>query len=714
MQVCGCEELKDKLHIFRSGSLSGGSSSSSNNSHSETDSSRSRSPVRKHKKRSERSRSREKKKKKKEKHKKRSRSRSRERAKRKKSDRRKDTVEKPSVDTKTEKELLKALETPEEKRARRMAKKEAKERKRKEQMGWDQEYMGYSNADNPFGDEHLLETFVWTKKMSKEGKKNVTVEEIQQLQRRKMEENRRELEKVKKRRQEREREMEEREKEREKMQREKEAEYFREWEKQEDTFHLQQAMLRSEIRIQDGRAKPIDLLAKYISAEDDELAIEMHEPYTYLHGMTITDLEDLLEDIKVYLELEEGKNVDFWRDIIIVTEDELKKLRKLDPSIRDHVGDRREGINQAVTSEVSNVFKGKTTNQLLLLEEQIHKKLRGGEGVDIGYWESLLQQLKAHMAKTRLRERHQEVLRQKLFKLKQEQGIESNPLFPIVQEGSVSERSQSPGGIQKQAPAKEADLRPGGSSQSPEAEPGNSNDASDPEPGNSKENPTQEVESVLTEEDLLDQSVDEYEAGKYSPKLIRPEDLDYDTVIYETEDDLKKLAFAREQVQTTGRVKMDQESEFIKKAREGMNDEEAQFSVEVPIEQQAFLWSDKYRPRKPRFFNRVHTGFEWNKYNQTHYDIDNPPPKIVQGYKFNIFYPDLIDKHKTPSYTLTPMEDNKDFSTLLFSAGPPYEDIAFKIVNREWEYSYKRGFRCQFQNNIFQLWFHFKRYRYRR
>lgn len=95
--------------------------------------------------------------------------------------------------------------------------------------------------------------------------------------------------------------------------------------------------------------------------------------------------------------------------------------------ITDHVGDRREGINQAVTSEVSNVFKGKTTNQLLLLEEQIHKKLRGGEGVDIGYWESLLQQLKAHMAKTRLRERHQEVLRQKLFKLKQEVNSQPNP-----------------------------------------------------------------------------------------------------------------------------------------------------------------------------------------------------------------------------------------------------------------------------------------------
>ena len=26
---------------------------------------------------------------------------------------------------------------------------------------------------------------------------------------------------------------------------------------------------------------------------------------------------------------------------------------------------------------------------------------------------------------------------------------------------------------------------------------------------------------------------------------------------------------------------------------------------------------------------RVYTGFEWNKYNQTHYDFDNPPPKIL-------------------------------------------------------------------------------------
>ncbi|XP_046377955.2 cactin-like [Haliotis rufescens] len=635
---------------------------------------------------------------------------------------------------KKQKELIKALETPEEKRARRLAKKEAKERKRKEKMGWDQDYLGYTNADNPFGDEHLLDAFVWGKKMDKEGKKSFSKDDIQKIAKSKMGENRRELEKVKKRRLEREHQLEEREQERERLQREKELEYFREWEMQEDTFHLHQAKLRSKIRIQDGRAKPIDLLAKYISAEDDELAIEMHEPYTYLHGLTITDLEDLLEDIKVYLELEQGKNTDYWRDIVTVTEDELNKLRKLDASTREYFGDRREGINTAVTSEVSNIFKGKTTNQLKLLEQQIREKLSGGEGIDIGYWESLLQQLKAHMARTRLRERHQDVLKQKLNALKREQGIDSDPLFPVLQDdsrGSTSDQSSpavhrsSPApGVHRSSPAmyraspvpqrSSPAPQPGTSSQSEEQPRVEEDPGAERQDSEDEEEDGEDSEPLITEADLEEEAVDDYTAGSYSPRLLRNNELDIDAVVYDPVDDLKKLDLARDQVRTTGRVRLDGETLFEKKAREGMNDDEAQFSVEVTLDKQAFLWSDKYRPRKPRFFNRVHTGFEWNKYNQTHYDIDNPPPKIVQGYKFNIFYPDLIDKSATPEYTVTPCDDNKDFATLRFHAGPPYEDIAFKIVNREWEYSYKRGFRCQFQNNIFQLWFHFKRYRYRR
>lgn len=78
-----------------------------------------------------------------------------------------------------------------------------------------------------------------------------------------------------------------------------------------------------------------------------------------------------------------------------------------------------------------------------------------------------------------------------------------------------------------------------------------------------------------------------------------------------------------------------------------------------------------------------------------------------------IFYSDLLDPSHTPTFTLTRCED-PDFAIIRFRAGPPYEDIAFKIVNREWEISWKHGYKCQFQNGVFQLWFFFKRYRYRR
>ena len=47
-------------------------------------------------------------------------------------------------------------------------------------------------------------------------------------------------------------------------------------------------------------------------------------------------------------------------------------------------------------------------------------------------------------------------------------------------------------------------------------------------------------------------------------------------------------------------------------------------------------------------------------------------------------------------------------------AGPPYEDCAFRIINKEWEYSHKKGFKCTFERGILHLYFNFKRQRYRR
>ncbi|KAL3629809.1 hypothetical protein CASFOL_027031 [Castilleja foliolosa] len=119
--------------------------------------------------------------------------------------------------------------------------------------------------------------------------------------------------------------------------------------------------------------------------------------------------------------------------------------------------------------------------------------------------------------------------------------------------------------------------------------------------------------------------------------------------------------------------------------------------------------------RKPRFEYRVQTGYEWNKYNRTHYDHDSPPPKFVQGYKFDVHYPDLVGQSKVPTYEIEKDGDRFDTCILRFRGGTPYQDLAFRIVNGgDWDYSGKRGFRCTFDGGILRLYFNFVRCRYRR
>lgn len=154
-------------------------------------------------------------------------------------------------------------------------------------------------------------------------------------------------------------------------------------------------------------------------------------------------------------------------------------------------------------------------------------------------------------------------------------------------------------------------------------------------------------------------------------------------------------------------------------AARGMSENETAFADEIANTNGNNFGTNRHhhqhhgRGRKPLYFNRVHTGYNWSKYNRTHYDHDNPPPKTVQGYKFNIFYPDLDDPSQTPTYTIR-KTDNPDVAIITFKAGSPYEDIAFKIVNRPWERSHKRGFRSSFDRGVLQLWFHFQHFRYRR
>lgn len=55
---------------------------------------------------------------------------------------------------------------------------------------------------------------------------------------------------------------------------------------------------------------------------------------------------------------------------------------------------------------------------------------------------------------------------------------------------------------------------------------------------------------------MEDQAYVDYDAGGYSPKLLRQADLEIDSVVYDPADDMRKLELARQQVLSTGRVRV--------------------------------------------------------------------------------------------------------------------------------------------------------------
>ncbi|CAN1284350.1 CTN [Linum perenne] len=529
------------------------------------------------------------------------------------------------------------------KKAQRKAMKVAKKLK-------GQTVSGYSNDSNPFGDSNLNEKFVWRKKIEKDVYQGVPLDEFSvKAEKKRQKERMAEIEKVKKRREERALEKAQHEEEMALLARERARAEFQDLEKKEDEFHYEQSKFRSEIRLREGRVKPIDVLTKHLNVSDD-LDIEINEPYMVFRGLTVKEMEELHDDIKMHLDMERTTqtHVDYWEALLVVCNWELSEARKKDAL--ELLAEER-GMHSAIEADVREFLEGKTSSELDESKSKIEALLSSGEGRVVEYWQAVLKRLQIYKAKAILKEIHAKMLRTHLKRLEPD-------LEPVYRE------------------------------------------------------PVEETQEEEEEEE---------EAGSFSPELLHGDDDEEEAIDPEEDKALlekKRTAVLEEQQRRIQPPPPPSDNFELKaiKAMGAMEEGDAIFgsNAEISLDSAVYWWHDKYRPRKPKYFNRVHTGYEWNKYNQTHYDHDNPPPKIVQGYKFNIFYPDLVDKTKAPTYTIDKDGNSDETCIIRFHAGPPYEDIAFRIVNKEWEYSHKKGFKCTFERGILHVYFNFKRHRYRR
>ncbi|PWY91099.1 hypothetical protein BO70DRAFT_368263 [Aspergillus heteromorphus CBS 117.55] len=486
-----------------------------------------------------------------------------------------------------------------------------------------------------------------------------------------------------------------------------EDEQVREWVAQEDIFVLKQAKKKAEIRVKEGRAKPIDWLTVTLRVIDptrdpldDEIAdsdLDLVDPDGVFEGLSQTELQDLEKDIDTFLGLESNsQNRDFWKTMKVICRDRQKTTAPEGRAL------------SSVAADINRLLSPKSYEQLQALEVQVRRKLDSNEPIDTDYWEELLRSLTVWKARAKLKKVFQAVIDERVRGLRKQQCEEAAsvraklaPLAPIVLEGAQSES------------AGEGEFR-----------------GLDPDPL-LQIRAEDKVLEIVDEAAFLNQVArDRQKVLKMGFVPLRQRHAERLSATPVNQITNIPVATALTRFSSIPNEDFSQATKALyeRELAKGVSENEEIFTGEEAVSTGAEpQWANKYRPRKPRYFNRVQMGYEWNKYNQTHYDHDNPPPKVVQGYKFNIFYPDLIDKAKAPTYRIEREGGRKrgqsfaaageeDTCLIRFMAGPPYEDIAFRIVDKEWDYSAKRerGFKSTFDKGILQLHFQFKRIYYRK
>ncbi|GLA68040.1 hypothetical protein AtubIFM55763_000302 [Aspergillus tubingensis] len=484
-----------------------------------------------------------------------------------------------------------------------------------------------------------------------------------------------------------------------------EDEQVREWVAQEDIFVLKQAKKKAEIRVKEGRAKPIDWLTVTLrvidptrNPLDDEIAdseLDVVDPDGVFEGLSPDQLLDLEKDIETFLSLEKNsQNRDFWKTMKVICRDRQKTTAPEGRAL------------SSVAADINRLLSPKSYEQLQTLEIQVRKKLDSNEPIDTDYWEELLRSLTVWKARAKLKKVYQAVIDERVRGLRKQQSEEAAsvqaklaPLAPIIQAASDAVDSGEYRGL-------------------------------DPDPL-LQIRPEDKVLEIVDEDVFLNQVArDRQKILKMGYVPLRQRQAEKPSVLPINQATTAPIATASTRFSSIPNEDFSQATKALyeRELAKGVSENEEIFTGEEAVSTTSQPgWASKHRPRKPRYFNRVQMGYEWNKYNQTHYDHDNPPPKVVQGYKFNIFYPDLIDKTKAPTYRIEREHGRKrgqsfaaageeDTCLIRFMAGPPYEDIAFRIVDKEWDYSAKRerGFKSTFDKGILQLHFQFKRIYYRK
>ena len=504
------------------------------------------------------------------------------------------------------------------------------------------ELFGYTAESNPFGDSNLHDTFVWRKKIEKEVATGVRTAAPTKAEHRRERDNlMSEIERARERRVQREREREETERLRAEEARLKDAEQYHNWEAKEEEFHLAQVRQRSVIRMREARERPVDILAKNIlliemceKGEDTDDAnrlvamdVELNEPGVVLSALPLAELEALLVDVERFIVLEgdDGRYRRFWTALRIATVDLIDRATvraaaesaaaasgagAADPAIA------RATANEAVAQEIDAMFEGKSEDVLGDMEESVRETIRrglgaaaggggGGAAIDVDYWERVLRHLKAAQARQALRRMHEELLAVRLGQLECKRdalgaaaAADAGAASSAYADSAAAAGSGAP---RSYSPSLEPDLLPAGSLEA--------------------------ADGAAAAGDLLQRRLEALRRQGVLPEVqaslqqrLNPVGPGAGDAVDEMmqpylDNDGRALPMGLTEVDMGGGAEVVIPAIAAAALAERNGAPAAPDGLSAP---EALMWQEKWRPRKPRYFNRVRTGYDWNRYNQAH------------------------------------------------------------------------------------------------
>lgn len=432
---------------------------------------------------------------------------------------------------------------------------------------------------------------------------------------------------------------------------------------------LRQKKQGARIRVKEGRSKPADVMVVnlgFLSPSTDkdtdvlagfvdqerELGVELPSVMVKKRH----NVDETVKEVEEYLKLDKKGNRSYWEVML-----DLCKVRKDEMLAAD---DPEKRVVETVMTDIDNILTGKSLSELEELESKINGMLRDeNPSIDRDFWTQLLKELKKRKTESRLKEIEDHIIAaraERMRKLQKALALREQLRIANRAEKSVSfESIKYDPKMDEQSKANDSSIKP------------------------------TEVTTWTDFVNRLESQRKEVKEQKFIP-------LPRDKIVESTT------------LSSLKRKTDDEASKYEDEVNKPLGEDEQTLTEEPLTYSEGTV--------KPQYHNRAVMGIEWNRYNQAHYTIENPPPKVVQGYRFNIFYPDLINSPVTPSYKVVKDDDSGKTCLLVFKAPKPYQDIAFRIINSPWDQtSLKRGgFVSKFESGVLSLHFKFKRLHYRK